>query len=65
MIFNSEIYNPYNNEYQSKNGPDYVGTIKEFEHNWSKSGYGYFDAQNNWYQLNEKHSISPTHKRAD
>lgn len=63
MLFNPEIYNAYNRE--QKNGDvNYKGTIKNFQHNWSKSGYGYFDAQNKWYPLTIEHSIKPTHAQA-
>ena len=66
MIFNSQIYNPSNienHETESTKYPDYVGTIKTFEDNWAKSGYGYYDAQNNWHPLTEKHSIRPSLKQ--
>lgn len=66
MIFNSQIYNPANIETgdtKSSKYPQYVGTIKTFQDNWAKSGYGYYDAQNNWYPLTEKHSIRPSLKQ--
>lgn len=47
MLFNSHIYNPFRDStgYQSVGGPEFRGTIGQYEVNgWSSSGYVYYDA---------------------